>query len=110
MTPRTPVVTRVRPRVAIPNLPRVPERARRAWSELSIALARADARVPCLSALGAWWTSELAEERAAAAEACTGCTALIACAHYADMARLTTDVYGGVDRTPVVPMKGAPPA
>ena len=106
MTPRTPVVTRVRPRVAIPNLPRVPERARRAWSELSAALASPDARVPCTTVLAPWWTSEDQAERAAAAEACIGCTALIACSTYADLARLTTDVYGGADRTPAVPTKG----
>jgi hypothetical protein len=54
--------------------------------------------IPCTSVARAWWTSEDATDRATAAIACIGCTALDICGRYADLAGITWHVYGGTDR------------
>lgn len=73
-----------------------------------VELASRGARPPC----GDWrerhlWTSELAEDRAAAVELCAGCPVLLPCGDAAEAAGERWHVWAGVDRTPPTKRKPA---
>lgn len=66
-----------------------------------VSLASRGGRPPC----GDWrerhlWTSELAEDRAAAVKLCTGCPIIVPCGEAADAAGERWHVWAGRDRTP----------
>ncbi|SNC71549.1 hypothetical protein SAMN05445756_1534 [Kytococcus aerolatus] len=70
-----------------------------AHAALAVALARAAARgehVPCRGRDGLLWVSDSAEDRALAAELCTGCPALVECDAVGQ--HETWNVWAGVDR------------
>jgi hypothetical protein len=64
-------------------------------------LADAGRRTPCNGPDVDCWTSDSAEDRAEAAEACRfGCPVIELCARFADANQEKGHVFGGVDRTP----------
>lgn len=70
--------------------------ARGEWDALQDALR---ATVPPCAGEPAAWYAEAPEARQEAAQACSGCPALVPCARYADVAGEPAGVWGGRDRT-----------
>ena len=56
-------------------------------------------RTPCQGSSSHLWTSDLKDEREAAAHRCAGCQVLGLCAAVADEERTRWHVWGGTDRT-----------
>jgi Transcription factor WhiB len=83
------------------DLPTVPPRAREASERLTITLAKLKARgrrPKCLDPEnGHLWLSDIATERALAAELCRGCLAMRPCLEFARANRERFGVFGGVD-------------
>lgn len=69
------------------------------WVKLQTAVVEATG-VPCCGAHSSLWTSELAEDREAAAYRCTGCPVIKACRDYATAAKEKFGVWAACDRTP----------
>lgn len=81
---------------ALPTAARIPALARPAWDLLRAGLA--SVAVPCTAEPGPWFSDDAAS-RAEAAQACTTCPLILACAGYADAAQEKFGTWAGIERS-----------